>query len=58
MAVAFIMLALISSTVYYLGISWENRRRDRMQKEGINAHLSEDEKKYMGDLSADYRYLT
>ncbi|KAI0807685.1 MFS general substrate transporter [Fomes fomentarius] len=57
-AVAFIVLALVSSTVYYLGISWENRRRDRMQKEGINAHLSEDEKKHMGDLSPDYRYLT
>ncbi|KAI0807684.1 MFS general substrate transporter [Fomes fomentarius] len=57
-AIAFILVALISSTIYYLGLSWENARRDRMQTEGIGAALSEDEKKQMGDLNPDYRYFT
>ena len=57
-AVAFVALSLISSTIYYIGISWDNRKRDRAQANGTCAQLSEEEKRYMGDLSPDYRYFT
>ena len=55
------MLSLAASTVYYLGVSWENRRRDKLQMQTPGASvrgLSEEEKKEMGDLNPDYRYWT
>lgn len=55
--VVFVGISLLSSTIYYVGISRENRRRDGAQTRD-NSGLSEDEKKRMGDLSPDYRYLT
>ena len=57
-AIAFIVLSLLACTVYFVGVSRENRRRDREQADGAHAHLSEDEKKRMGDLNPDYRYFT
>ncbi|RDX56433.1 MFS general substrate transporter [Lentinus brumalis] len=57
-AIAFIAISLVANTVYFLGVSWENRRRDRQAADGVHAHLSEDEKKRMGDLNPDYRYFT
>ncbi len=57
-SIAFLALALVGATIYFLGVSWENRDRDRLQASGATAHLSEDEKKHMGDLNPDYRYFT
>ena len=57
-SVAFVLLSLLSSTIYFLGVSWENRRRDLIQAQGTCLELSEEEKKEMGDLNPDYRYLT
>ena len=57
-SVAFVLLSLLSSTIYFLGVSWENRRRDLIQAQGTCLELSEDEKKEMGDLNPDYRYIT
>ncbi|KAI0807648.1 MFS general substrate transporter [Fomes fomentarius] len=57
-SIAFLALALVGATIYFLGVSWENRDRDRLQASGATAHLSEDEKKRMGDLNPDYRYFT
>ena len=57
-SIAFIALSLAANTVYFLGVSWENRRRDRQAAQGAHAHLSEDEKKRLGDLNPDYRYFT
>ncbi|KAI0807683.1 MFS general substrate transporter [Fomes fomentarius] len=54
--VVFVGISLLSSTIYYLGITRENRRRDGAAQ--TRDSLSEDEKKRMGDLSPDYRYLT
>lgn len=57
-SISFIVLSLLSCTVYFVGVSWENRTRDRLQASGASAHLSEEEKKQMGDLNPDYRYFT
>ncbi|KAI0707687.1 MFS general substrate transporter [Earliella scabrosa] len=57
-AVAFVVLALVSSTAYYLGVARENRRREAMRAKGAHVHMSEEEKKEMGDLNPDYRYFT
>ncbi|KAI0723914.1 MFS general substrate transporter [Cerioporus squamosus] len=57
-AIAFIAVSLVANTVYFLGVSWENRRRDAQAAAGVHAHLSEDDKKRMGDLNPDYRYFT
>lgn len=55
--IAFLLFSLLSSTVYCAGITWENRRRDRLQAQGAYDHLSPEEKKRMGDLDPDYRYF-
>jgi hypothetical protein len=62
---AFVCLSILSSTLYVLGISWENRRRaqgrpviwgspDRNEDE---KGLSEEDKDKLGDLNPEYRYL-
>lgn len=56
--ITFLCIALVSSTVYFVGVSRENRRRDTMQEAEAYVHLPEDEKKRMGDLDPDYRYFT
>ena len=56
--VAFVGLAIVASTMYFLGVSWENKRRDRMEANGAYAHWSEDERMKMDDLNPDYRYFT
>ncbi|KAI0647386.1 MFS general substrate transporter [Trametes meyenii] len=55
--IAFIGVAVLANTVYFVGVSWENRRRDRLQAQGAYDGLSQDEKKRMGDLNPDYRYF-
>ena len=55
--IGFIALSLLSCTVYYVGITWENRQRDKLQPQGAYDHLSPDERKNMGDLDPDYRYF-
>ena len=58
-AVAFVVLALVSSTAYYLAVARENRRREvTVRTKGAHVHMSEEEKKEMGDLNPDYRYFT
>ena len=56
--IGFISLSVFANLVYFVGVSWENRRRDAAQAQGTHAHLSEDDKKRMGDLNPDYRYFT
>ena len=56
-SIAFLALTLTGATTYFLGVFFENRRRDRLRASGAFAHLSEDEKKRMGDLNPDYRYF-
>ncbi|KAI0748583.1 MFS general substrate transporter [Daedaleopsis nitida] len=56
--IASLSVALVSSTVYFVGVSRENRRRDTMQAAEAYVHLPDDEKKRMGDLDPDYRYFT
>lgn len=53
--IAFICLSTLSCHVYFVGLIWENRQRDRGRVAGINLALEEKEK--MGDLNPDYRYL-
>ncbi|EIN13080.1 MFS transporter [Punctularia strigosozonata HHB-11173 SS5] len=53
--VAFICLSILSSTLYVLGISWENRRR--AQGRPLIWEMSEADKEALGDLNPDYRYL-
>ncbi|OBZ65755.1 putative transporter C11D3.18C [Grifola frondosa] len=55
-SIAFMCLSVLSNVVYFLGVTFENRARDRLQASG-GSMLSEDEKKHMGDLNPDYRYL-
>ena len=50
-------MAFLSSATYYASVTWENRRRDKLQAQGAYDHLSPEEKKQMGDLDPDYRYF-
>ena len=56
--IAFIALSLLASTIYFLGVSWENRTRDVKMAKGFYTDLTEGDKKRMGDLNPDYRYFT
>ncbi len=56
--IAFIALSLLACTLYFLGVTWENRARDRNAAKGVHANLTEEDKKRMGDLNPDYRYFT
>ncbi|TBU38440.1 MFS general substrate transporter [Dichomitus squalens] len=56
--IAFIAVSLIANTVYFLGVSWENRTRDRNAAKGAYDDLTHEDKKRMGDLNPDYRYFT
>ena len=56
--IAFIALSLLANTVYFLGLSWENRTRDVKAAKGFYTDLTEEDKKRMGDLNPDYRYFT
>jgi hypothetical protein len=53
--VAFACLSGLTSTIYFVGLVVENRKRER---EAVGrVELVEDEKRVMGDLSPDYRYM-
>ncbi|OBZ65753.1 putative transporter C11D3.18C [Grifola frondosa] len=54
--IAFLCLFVLVNVVYFFGVTFENRMRDRLQASGASV-LSEDEKKCMGDLNPDYRYF-
>ncbi|KAI1823062.1 MFS general substrate transporter [Xylaria intraflava] len=51
---AFVIITVISSILYFISIYVENKRRDKMP---INVGLSEYEKTEMGDLNPNYRYM-
>lgn len=52
---AFSCLSALSCIVYFIAVSFENRRRD--QGRGKYSDASEDEKKALGDENPDYRYF-
>ncbi|KAJ3552607.1 hypothetical protein NM688_g4063 [Phlebia brevispora] len=53
--VSFICLTMSCCCVYFLYITYLNRQRDRKEADGIE--LSWEDKRELGDLSPDYRYL-
>ncbi|KAH9945828.1 MFS general substrate transporter [Epithele typhae] len=55
--IAFIGLSLMACTIYFFGVTWENKQRERLQAKGAYDHLSPVERKQMGDLDPDYRYF-
>ena len=54
--IAFICISLLACIVYFVGVTLENRQRDKLQAEGAFEHLSLEDRKQMGDLDPDYRY--
>ncbi|TFK45294.1 MFS transporter [Heliocybe sulcata] len=65
-SLAFVCLSILSSTAYCIGITMENRRRDRIQREEREGSVEKGEKGSMGserrqrgegDLDVAYRYL-
>ncbi|OCH89295.1 MFS general substrate transporter [Obba rivulosa] len=52
--IAFLCVSIVADVVYYLGVSSENRKRAARMEDDT---LTLDEKKRMGDLNPDYRYL-
>ncbi|KAF2745627.1 MFS general substrate transporter [Sporormia fimetaria CBS 119925] len=50
--IAFVAFSGLSCLVYYLLCMWENKRRAKME-----VTLTEDEKRELGDMSPEYRYL-
>ena len=56
--IAFIALSLLANTIYFFGVSWENRMRERNAAKGVYDDLTPEDKKLMGDLNPDYRYFT
>ncbi|KAK7696635.1 hypothetical protein QCA50_001293 [Cerrena zonata] len=53
--IAFMVLSAVSCILYLLGVSRENRQRDRGNAHGSD--LSLEEKQKLGDLNPDYRYI-
>lgn len=55
LALGFIGLSAVSSTLYFFALIYENRKRAR----GLSEHSgkSEEEKAKLGDLNPDYRYM-
>ncbi len=53
--IAFICMSALTCGMYFVGIIWENRQRDRGLVKGVD--LPFEEKQKMGDLNPDYRYL-
>jgi hypothetical protein len=53
--IGFVCLSGLTSTIYFVGLVVENRKREH----GVvgRVELVEDEKMLMGDLSPDYRYM-
>ncbi|KDQ53715.1 hypothetical protein JAAARDRAFT_39025 [Jaapia argillacea MUCL 33604] len=63
--IAFVCLSIVSSTAYMVGITIENRRRDRLGVEGVGLDgeggvgegVSPEEEERLGDLHPAYRYI-
>ena len=52
--IGFICLSFLANVVYFIGLVLENRRRDNSNE---GAMIPEEEKRRMGDLNPDYRYM-
>ncbi|KAF2840846.1 major facilitator superfamily transporter [Patellaria atrata CBS 101060] len=52
--IAFVILSGLSCLIYFILVSYQNRKRNKM---GADLGLTEHEKTEMGDNSPDYRYL-
>jgi len=55
LCISFICMSAVASTIYFVGLVTENKRRDRETVKRTD--LLESEKPSMGDLSPDYRYM-
>lgn len=55
LCVGFVCLSMLASTSYMIGVTLENRSRDR--NAGNGTALSAEEKERAGDLNPDYRYI-
>lgn len=53
--IGFICLSAFASTVYFVGLIIENKKRDRVAAEGVS--VGKGENVMMGDLAPDYRYM-
>lgn len=51
---AFISMAVLASTLYFVSCAWENRSRDRMPRD---VGPTQSENAALGDKSPEYRYL-
>ena len=54
-SLGFICLSAVSCVAYYIAITTENRKRDNGQSK--YSHATEEERKMLGDLHPEYRYL-
>jgi hypothetical protein len=52
--IGFICLSFLANVIYFVGLVLENRRRDYSDE---GATIPEAEKRRMGDLNPDYRYM-
>ena len=52
--IGFICLSFLANIIYFTGLVLENRRRDNSNE---GATIPESEKRLMGDLNPDYRYM-
>lgn len=55
MCLGFVLLSVCASTAYFIGITLENRKRDRLAEAGYEKEVVEESD--LGDLSPKYRYL-
>lgn len=55
--IGFICLSVLADAVYFIGLIFENRRRNLSSAQAGAALLSMDEKTKLGDLNPDYRYF-
>jgi len=53
--IGFLVLAIVSCFVYWVGCQWENRRRDKRRARGPN--LSEEEMSRSGDDNPGFRFI-
>jgi hypothetical protein len=55
MCIGFMVLCILSTTFYFAGCAWENRKRAR--GEGKNTGMSEEAMTRLGDAHPDFRYI-
>ncbi|EGS17747.1 putative nicotinamide mononucleotide transmembrane transporter protein [Thermochaetoides thermophila DSM 1495] len=54
--VGFISLSVVSCVAYELAVAWENRKKEKILREG-ELNLTEEEKTALGDLSPEFKYM-